>query len=147
MPASHERAQAQIMAVPDSTSVSETGSAIQSFPISVPPGTAGVVPSLSLTYNSQGQNGIVGMGFMLNGLASIGRCPKTQATDGMRGSINFNADDRFVSTAKGSLQSAALMAPMARNTAPRSRAFPRLFPMAWLALVPPGSRYGPNPVR
>lgn len=89
------RAHAQLMTLPDSISVSETGGAIQSFPIAVPPGTAGVSPSLSLTYNSQGQNGIVGMGFMLNGLASIGRCPQTPATDGVIDGVNFDADDRF----------------------------------------------------
>ena len=88
-------ARAQMMAVPDSISVSETGGAIQSFPIAVPPGTAGMVPSLSLTYNSQGNNGIVGIGYMLNGLASIGRCPRIFATDGVRGGVNFDANDRF----------------------------------------------------
>jgi hypothetical protein len=93
--ASPRSAEAQLMTLPDSISVSETGGAIQSFTIAVPPGTAGVAPSLSLTYNSQGQNGIVGMGFMLNGLASIGRCAKTKATDGVIDGVGFDAEDRF----------------------------------------------------
>jgi hypothetical protein len=90
-----QQASAQLMALPDSISVSETGGAIQSFPIAVPPGTAGVAPSLSLTYNSQGQNGIVGMGFMLNGLATVGRCSQTFATDGRIDGVSFDANDRF----------------------------------------------------
>jgi hypothetical protein len=86
---------AQGMAVPGEASVSETGAARYAIPIAVPPGTAGMVPSLSLAYNSQAGNGLVGMGFALEGLAAIGRCPRTMATDGVRGSVNYDANDRF----------------------------------------------------
>jgi hypothetical protein len=61
----------------------------------VPPGTAGMAPSLSIAYNSQARNGLLGMGWHLEGLPSIGRCPRTVAQDGVRGSINYDADDRF----------------------------------------------------
>ena len=54
-----------------------------------------MVPSLSLTYNSQGGNGLLGMGWELEGLPSIGRCPRTIAQDGVRGSVNYDANDRF----------------------------------------------------
>lgn len=88
-------AAAQMMSVPGGFNVNEQGAATYSIPIAVPPGTAGMVPSLSLDYSSQGGNGLVGVGWALSGLPSIGRCPKTQAQDGVRGTVGYDADDRF----------------------------------------------------
>jgi len=76
-------------------SVSPNGSATYSIPIQVPPGTGGIAPTLSLNYDSQGGNGILGMGWGLSGLSQITRCPQTQATDGNRGGINYDANDRY----------------------------------------------------
>ena len=75
--------------------VSETGAATYSIPIAVPPGTAGMKPSLSLNYSSQSGNGLLGMGWSLGGLSVIHRCPKTVAQDGVLGGVNFDANDRF----------------------------------------------------
>ena len=83
------------MALPGKFEVSPTGAASYTIPIAVPPGSAGMVPSLSISYNSQGRNGLLGMGWHLEGLPSIGRCPRTIAQDGVRGSVNYDADDRF----------------------------------------------------
>ena len=82
-------------ATPGSFNVSESGAANYSIPIAMPPSTAGMAPQLSLNYSSQGGNGLLGMGWSLGGLSAISRCPKTQATDGVRGSVNFDANDRF----------------------------------------------------
>ena len=82
-------------ATPGQFRVSESGAATYNIPIAVPPGTAGMQPALSLDYNSQGGNGLLGMGWSLDGLSAITRCPQTQATDGVRGSINFDNNDRF----------------------------------------------------
>ncbi|MEO8753259.1 MAG: Ig-like domain-containing protein, partial [Casimicrobiaceae bacterium] len=71
-------------------SVSEGGGASYTLPIHVPPGTAGMQPNLALSYNSQGGNGLLGVGWSLSGLSSITRCPKTEAQDGMRLGINYN---------------------------------------------------------
>jgi hypothetical protein len=87
--------QAQSMALPGKMGVSETGAATYEIPITVPPGTAGMVPSLSLSYNSQSGNGLLGMGWQLEGLPSLGRCPRTIAQDGVRGGVNYDANDRF----------------------------------------------------
>ena len=81
------------MQVPGSFAVGPTGAAIYSIPIRVPPGTAGMAPSLSLSYSSQGGNGIVGMGWVLGGLPSIGRCPQTIAQDGVVGGVTFTTGD------------------------------------------------------
>lgn len=90
-----DRARAQGMAVPGKFAVSETGAATYEIPITAPPGTAGMVPSLSLSYNSHAGNGLLGMGWQLEGLPSLGRCPRTIATDGVRGVVNYDTNDRF----------------------------------------------------
>ena len=65
------------------------------MPIAVPPGTAGMVPALSLQYSSQSGDGIAGLGWTLSGLPSISRCPRTLAQDTVHGGVNYDSNDRF----------------------------------------------------
>ncbi|EJL76642.1 virulence plasmid B protein, partial [Polaromonas sp. CF318] len=92
-------AQAQTTTVAGTTpgqfSVNESGAATYRIPIQVPPGIAGMEPKLELSYNSQGGNGLMGMGWSLSGLSAIGRCPRTMAVDGFRGGVNFDMNDRY----------------------------------------------------
>jgi RHS repeat-associated protein len=88
-------AEAPLMSVPGAFSVSGGGAATYTIAVSVPPGTAGVVPGLSLEYSSDGGNGYLGLGWQLAGLASIQRCGRTVAQDGIKGSVTFTATDRF----------------------------------------------------
>ena len=81
--------------VPGSHQVSPSGAFTYTVPISVPPGVAGIEPKLSLVYNSQSGNGLLGIGWSLSGLPVIHRCPKTFAQDGVHGGVNLNADDRY----------------------------------------------------
>jgi len=80
---------------PGELSVSPGGAANYSIPIAVPPGVAGMQPSLSLNYSSQGGNGLLGMGWSLGGLSAISRCPATIVQDGFKGGIKFDSNDRF----------------------------------------------------
>jgi len=93
-----------IMSLPGQFAVGPSGAATYTIPLKLPPGTAGVVPNLSLVYNSQGRNGLLGMGWMLSGLPSIGRCPRTEAQDGVQGGVNFDSNDRFCLNGKRLVQ-------------------------------------------
>jgi hypothetical protein len=76
-------------------SVNETGAATYTIPIPVPPGTSGIEPQLALTYSSQTGNGLLGMGWSISGLSAVTRCPRTLAQDGVRGSVNYDGNDRY----------------------------------------------------
>lgn len=75
--------------------VSDDGAATYSYPIWVPDGRRDLEPSLSLVYNSQVENGLLGVGWGLSGLSSITRCKRDMARDGFNSTIQFNWDDRF----------------------------------------------------
>lgn len=80
---------------PVETGVSDTGAAQIGIPIVVSPGTAGMQPKLSINYSSQGGNGPLGVGFSLSGLSTISRVGRTVAQDGVKGGVNFDANDRY----------------------------------------------------
>lgn len=82
------------MALQGQFTVGQSGAGTYSIPIAVPPGTAGMAPTLSLQYSSQDGDGLLGMGWTLAGLPSIARCPRTLAQDGVVGSVNYDANDR-----------------------------------------------------
>jgi RHS repeat-associated protein len=83
------------MTTPGQFGVSAAGAATYSIPIVVPPGTAGLAPSLSLNYSSQSGNGILGFGWSLGGLPAMTRCPQTIAQDNLHVGVNYNSSDRF----------------------------------------------------
>lgn len=76
-------------------SVSLSGGASYAIPIAVPPGINGVVPQVSLVYNSQGGNGIAGYGWNISGVSAITRIPRTKFHDGVVGGVNLDSNDRF----------------------------------------------------
>src|SRR5262249_12434329 len=83
------------MSLPGKFGVNAGGAAGYEIPISVPPGIAGMAPALTLEYGSQAGNGILGIGWARGGLPIIARCPQTLAQNNVRGSINYDANDRF----------------------------------------------------
>jgi len=73
----------------------EAGAATYNIPIVVPPGRAGMQPSLALVYNSRGGDGVMGMGWSISGLSSIHRCPQTLEQDGQALGVNYSSSDRL----------------------------------------------------
>ena len=69
--------------------VSDGGSPTFGYPISVPPGVAGVTPKLALQYVGSGINGPLGLGWSLQGLSPITRCPASVAIDGLRSNVVY----------------------------------------------------------
>lgn len=88
---------------PGNFAVSNDGTATYSLPLNVPPGRMGVQPTLALSYNSRAGNGIVGVGWKLQGFSRVERCKKTFASpngltnspDGELAPITFASDHRL----------------------------------------------------
>ncbi len=76
-------------------SVSDQGTAQYNIPIEVPPGRAGLEPALSLHYGGPRASGDVGVGWRIEGLSQITRCPRIQALDGYAAPIKNDTSDRF----------------------------------------------------
>lgn len=75
--------------------VSEMGAATYSLPFDLPEGINGMKPSLGLVYNSQGGNGVAGMGMSISGLSVISRTPKDIFHDGTAKGISYTTADAY----------------------------------------------------
>ncbi len=82
-------------AIPGDFGVSPSGAATYTIPIDLPAGIAGMTPHITLTYNSQGGNGILGMGWAMSGLSGISRTGTTLYNDGYIEGVDFDANDKF----------------------------------------------------
>ncbi|MDP2722754.1 MAG: RHS repeat-associated core domain-containing protein [Bacteroidales bacterium] len=82
--------------LPGNLMVSPTGAAVYNIPIEVPPGVAGMTPQLGLTYNSQGGNGLLGIGWSLTGLSAITRTGTTIYNDGYIDGVDVDGNDKLM---------------------------------------------------
>lgn len=81
--------------VPGNAYVDRLGGANYSVAIDVPPGAANLQPTLSIDYNQSYPDEWLGTHFRLGGVSKISRCAATMAAHGYRGSIQYDANDRF----------------------------------------------------
>jgi RHS repeat-associated protein len=72
------------------------GSATYSIPIALPPGRAGMQPSVALNYSSRSGNGIAGIGWGVSAGSAIQRCGKMSALDTFSKSVTYSGtEDRL----------------------------------------------------
>lgn len=76
-------------------SVNLSGAANYDIPINVPIGINGVVPKITINYNSQSGNGLAGYGWNISGLSVISRIPSTKFHDNNIDGVDFDLLDRF----------------------------------------------------
>jgi hypothetical protein len=79
-----------------SVSASATGGIIYSIPIFTCPGTNGLQPSISLSYNSQGSSGVAGYGWNIAGLSAITRTGKNIYHNGTVTPVTYTDEDAFL---------------------------------------------------
>ncbi|WP_064791930.1 RHS repeat-associated core domain-containing protein [Shewanella woodyi] len=81
--------------IPAELKVTAMGTATYTLPIEQAPGTGGLVPNLSLDYDSSRGNGWSGVGWSINGISVISRCAQNKEQDGAALALTFTATDRF----------------------------------------------------
>ncbi|RYV04078.1 hypothetical protein SOPP22_01360 [Shewanella sp. OPT22] len=81
--------------IPNEVKVTSMGTASYTIPIEQAPGTAGLVPNLSLQYDSSAENGWLGVGWNINGVSVISRCAQNKEQNGNARAVSFTSSDRF----------------------------------------------------
>ncbi len=82
--------------IPIKSGTSPSGAKTYEIPLDVYPGMNGMTPTLSLSYNSHGGNGVIGVGWSLSGVSSISRGTKNILNDGYVSGIGMNTADVFM---------------------------------------------------
>ena len=76
-------------------SVSPSGAATYTIPITIQKGLSDFAPQISLSYNSQAGNGIAGLGWNISGLSAISVVPKNLYFDGQAEALDCGEDNAF----------------------------------------------------
>ena len=85
----------EVGSLPGSFEVTPQGSAQYTLPLQLPPANAGPQPDIALSYNSLSHNAELGVGWSLQGLSTISRCPERLEVEGYTGSVDFDAKDHY----------------------------------------------------
>jgi len=75
--------------------VTATGGAVYNIPIYIPKGTNGMLPKVSIVYNSQSGNCIAGLGWSISGLSAVTRTGKNMYFDDIIEGVQLNNTDNF----------------------------------------------------
>lgn len=94
------RQQAQAQAQTEGTiwgtfSVTSRGTASYDMQLQAPPGVRKLQPKLAISYSNGSDNGMMGVGFSLQGLVGITRTGANIEQDGFKGGVRYDANDRF----------------------------------------------------
>ena len=81
--------------IPMEFTVNDNGAATINIPLEFPEGINEMMPHLSLNYNSQAGNGIMGLGWSLGGLSKISRVPYTYLYNDSCGAVLFSNQDEL----------------------------------------------------
>lgn len=103
-------------------SLSDNGTAVFNYPITIPPGVGGHAPTLGLAFGN-GVHGPLGFGWSVQGISLITRCPQIKAVDGFPRGVRANVEDklcldglRLIQTdANGSVINGGVVSPGATN--------------------------------
>lgn len=93
--------------------VGDSGTPSYSMAIQVPPGIAGMSPHLGLVFSGNNVNGPVGVGWSIQGISSITRCPTTRAIDGVVRGVAYGGDDKLCLDGQRLIQTDASGNPLA----------------------------------
>jgi hypothetical protein len=74
-------------------SVTADGNANYMIPIALPPGTNKMQPQPALDYTSGGPNGPLGVGWSIDGLGDISRCPRDYVHDQITAAVTLTGSD------------------------------------------------------
>lgn len=77
--------------IPYTFNVNPNGSSAFSIPLSLPQGQAGLTPEISINYNSQAGEGILGYGMSLSCISSITRCGQRSFYDGANSAVSMTS--------------------------------------------------------
>lgn len=75
--------------------VAPTGVATYTVPLAVTPAAGSLDARVKLNYSNRAATGLLGIGWSLEGLSSIARCPRTAAFDGTAGVVANDWNDRY----------------------------------------------------
>ena len=81
--------------IPGTIDFGVTGAANYSIDVHLPQALGGMIPKLSIVYNSQGTDGLLGWSWDLLGLSSIERVGQTEYHDGKVTGVGY-ANDRYI---------------------------------------------------
>lgn len=75
--------------------------------LAMPPGIAGMTPNIGLLYSGGAVNGPVGLGWTIQGVSMITRCPGNKRLDGYARQVDYTGDDKLCLDGQRLIQTSA----------------------------------------